>query len=798
MIRILCLLLVLAFVQGCANVANYQAYENQVLDGRYESLVSDYETNMGLFANPDYRHPKIILEVCRAYLELKRYTTFFDCIDTIDVMVAEKGFSTTMQGAFQLNTEQAKAYTAPLLSKAYLDLGDAKEALRQAQIAIDAVGLLKDLNKSWYDYENFKMDLLHEPLSSGVIAAKLLNDEQQVQVYLTQLEKTVEDVVEANSFLSGQIEDPNPRKAHLNLAKAYFAINDYENALTELKESGEIEFVGMVSSIVFPSVILTKLAFNDKDYLAQGDREFITFPRDYMVAKIAYEMGDTDYAKTQYQTLLSNPILDNFGSLKWALLSDLGKIYISKKNFPVAEEHLFKAIEEIESHRENINTEAGRIGFVGDKQAVYFTLIDALVEQGKYAEAFEYVERAKARALVDMLAEQDRFAEAGSDKILDELKALELASMAVSFRANTNADQRGIKIQALNNDIQQVSDELSSLTSVRPISVAEIQRNLGPRESLLEYYGSADTLFAFVVSQQNVKAVKITADTLNSEIVRFRNSIELNSAEYTHASQQVYDQIIQPVKTLINGDTLTIVPHGNLHYIPFAALSSGNTFLIDDYNLRFLPSASVLQFLDEPSENASDLLALGNPDLGDAQYDLPGAQYETLMIDKGWKDSKILLRQFASEANFKKFAPSFKYLHLASHGEFNSQSPLQSRMLLSPGDGEDGNLTVSELYTLKLNADLVTLSACETALGEIMSGDDVVGLTRGFLYAGTQSIVASLWAVSDEATAYLMGHFYQNLKTMTKVHALRQAIITTKAKYRDPALWSAFQITGAN
>ncbi len=247
----------------------------------------------------------------------------------------------------------------------------------------------------------------------------------------------------------------------------------------------------------------------------------------------------------------------------------------------------------------------------------------------------------------------------------------------------------------------------------------------------------------------------------------------------------------------LRGKLLTVVPHGPLHYLPFAALHDGERYLIERTEIRLLPSASVLAFLDKKTAATQDLLAFGNPDRNDPKLALPGAEAETRAIDQGRRNSRILLRKLASEANFKKFAPSFRYLHLASHGEFNADNPLQSRLLLAAGQGEDGNLTVNELYDLRLNAELVTLSACETGLGEIKSGDDVIGLTRGFLYAGARSTVTSLWPVSDDSTAHLMKVFYAKLKAGSKTSALRAALLSTKAKFSHPFYWSAFNLTGA-
>jgi len=190
------------------------------------------------------------------------------------------------------------------------------------------------------------------------------------------------------------------------------------------------------------------------------------------------------------------------------------------------------------------------------------------------------------------------------------------------------------------------------------------------------------------------------------------------------------------------------------------------------------------------------MLLLGNPDLGRPDMDLPGAEAEVRAIKAIWPGSTVLLRKSATKGAIDKAGGLFRIIHVAAHGEFASDQPLNSRLLLAPEGSDNGQLTAGDLYGLRLNADLVTLSACETGMGKVLSGDDVVGLTRGFLYAGANSIVASLWPVSDEETKFLMTSFYGNLKRMPKADALRQAQLETKKKYPHPFYWSAFQLTG--
>ncbi len=159
--------------------------------------------------------------------------------------------------------------------------------------------------------------------------------------------------------------------------------------------------------------------------------------------------------------------------------------------------------------------------------------------------------------------------------------------------------------------------------------------------------------------------------------------------------------------------------------------------------------------------------------------------------------SKVFVRKEATEEALRRHCGDYRYLHFATHGQFNSADPLKSALLLAPDAESNGVLTVDKLYSLDLEADLVTLSACETGLSKIANGDDLVGLTRGFLYAGASSIVASLWKVDDLATSQLMARFYTELDKTNKREALRTAQLETKKKHAHPYYWAAFQLTGS-
>jgi CHAT domain-containing protein len=192
------------------------------------------------------------------------------------------------------------------------------------------------------------------------------------------------------------------------------------------------------------------------------------------------------------------------------------------------------------------------------------------------------------------------------------------------------------------------------------------------------------------------------------------------------------------------------------------------------------------------------LLVFANPK---TEYvPLEFAEIEGRTISKLFPQNEVYSREKATETIAKKKVSSFNIVHFAIHGEFNDRQPLQSGLLLAKDEENDGYLQVHEIFGMDLrNASLVTLSACETALSKIFGGDDLVGLSRGFIYAGTPSLLATLWKVDDPATSKLMEYFYQNWKQgMSKPEALRQAQIALKniPQFRHPYYWAPFVMIG--
>ena len=326
-------------------------------------------------------------------------------------------------------------------------------------------------------------------------------------------------------------------------------------------------------------------------------------------------------------------------------------------------------------------------------------------------------------------------------------------------------------------------------------------------------------------------------------------------------ANQLYQQIFQPIEKYLQQDNhLIIVPDGILHYLPYEALVTeiekkpfdrniifsryeNAHYLVEKYALSYSSSASVLDAKlfggDKKVKQAGQLLAFGNPDFSRAREtitaaknekapalsnyfsllsrptrggmfeQLPRAEEEVRAIAEIFKPSLLFVGSDAREEHFKQKSGDFANIHLATHCIVEETQPMYSRIVFAQDDdpAEDGFLHTYEVFNLKLNADLVTLGACETGLGKLSRGEGLIGLTRAFMYAGTPSVVVSLWSV-DESTAELMKLFYQNMKDgMAKVEALRQAKVTlmksrdrlggnVEFSYAHPYLWAAFIIVG--
>jgi CHAT domain-containing protein len=280
-----------------------------------------------------------------------------------------------------------------------------------------------------------------------------------------------------------------------------------------------------------------------------------------------------------------------------------------------------------------------------------------------------------------------------------------------------------------------------------------------------------------------------------------QNKSKNSKLKINEMANELYHILFEVVDSKIDVHRLYIVPHNILHYLPFEVLHDGNNFIINKYFILYLPSATAMKYIYNKRKRISpEVIAFGNPDTGDPSVpSLPSAEMEVKSIKGIYPESEIYIKNLAKERVFKQKAGLFNIVHIASHGEFNKLDPLLSCLCLSPGDGEDGRLETHEIFNLDLKStSLVVMSCCNTAIGKLLKGDELIGLNRAFMYAGTPSIIGTLWSINDKATSHFMGLFYNFLRNYTKEKALQLAKIEfiNNTEYSHPFFWAPFVLVG--
>jgi CHAT domain-containing protein/Tfp pilus assembly protein PilF len=505
----------------------------------------------------------------------------------------------------------------------------------------------------------------------------------------------------------------------------------------------------------------------------------------------------------------------NVKEVSWRALRGEGLALIQLGKNELAIESYKKSVAVVDALRAAIKVEEFQNGFLTDKQDVYKELILLLLNSGKVKESFQFAERAKSRSFIDLLGNQKINLKNDVSRSLYESlnrQKQEIWKIEESLTAARSKGEEGITLaenlvkarneyQDLLIDAKEQSPEISSFITVEAITLEALQALLDDSVAMVEYLVTENELVVWVITKTKIEVARVALSEklLNRFIADYRERIQ-KLAPLDEQAQKLYSLLIKPVESFIEGKRfLGIVPHGHLHYISFASLKDEQGYLVEKHPLFFSPSASVMQFtFKEKARQNKDIkvLALGNPDLGDFNYDLPLAEMEANALKWDFPKVDILTREKATESWLEEHISQYQIIHIASHGEFDPVNPLFSSLKLTRSATADGNFEVNEVFGLEINADIVTLSACQTGLGDIVGGDELVGLNRAFIYAGTKSILSSLWRVSDISTAVLIKHFYRNYGHENKAESLRKAQMLVKRLYPHPSYWAGFNLAG--
>jgi CHAT domain-containing protein len=294
-------------------------------------------------------------------------------------------------------------------------------------------------------------------------------------------------------------------------------------------------------------------------------------------------------------------------------------------------------------------------------------------------------------------------------------------------------------------------------------------------------------------------SISIGRAELGRQVDALRDDI-INGRRRAYADADRLGALLVAPLPLAGGERLIIVPHGPLHYLPFQALRAGERFLIERHRLSVVPSVSVAaQLAARERRLAPELVAFGNPAI-EPRLDLPGAEAEVGQLVQIFPGTHAYLRAEANKSIFRSHAGEGRIVHVAAHAEADLVDPLHSRILLANEKGVNSFLEAHEVMQLDLgHVALVTLSACESALGRVADGDEVLGFPRSFLAAGAGSLIASLWPVADESTAVLMSTLYGELARGADIQSAMQAAqlaVLRNPRQKHPFFWAPFNLIG--
>lgn len=591
-----------------------------------------------------------------------------------------------------------------------------------------------------------------------------------------------------------------------NLGRAYQAQGNKNQALKQYQIAlGELRSIGAWSRQVYVLNNLGRLAvdlgLNNRalEYFQNAEG---TLSNSGGVGRVITYINLGYYYSQRKQYSLAKDYLER--GLSWArsngdrigegkALSQLGAIEMQSQNYPLAVEMLTASIQVFESLRPGLRDEQ-KISLGESQKQSYDLLQQAYVAQKQPGEALTIAERGRARAFLELLAQ--RISQQSTTEIdltppsLSAIKAIAQKRQATIVNYSIIEDSQGEEVELY---IWVVNPQ--GEVNFRALDLVAIKEKF--RTSLASVANNSRNAAA--------GGLDLRQPRLQDYVISFRGENGANPPQNRFKlgfPRDAYKLLIEPIKDLLpqNPEDLVIfIPQEALFLVPFPGLQNdAGEFLIEQHTIQIAPSIQTLGL--KPTNtltlDRAQALVVGNPSpMPESLASLPGAEAEAQAIAK-MLNTTPLIGQAATEERAIAQMEQSQLIHLATHGLFDEYQGLQSSLAFAVDQDNQGFLTAEEILKLKLNADLVVLSACNTGRGKI-TGDGVIGLSRSFLLAGANSTLVSLWYVPDLATSTLMTDFYRQLQVNpNQAQALRQAMLNTMKEYPAPYEWAAFMLVG--
>mgnify|MGYP001810477559 CR=1 FL=1 len=688
------------------------------------------------------------------------------------------------------NNSAEKAYVIQGIGTSYYGLGKYYRFLGQYD---QTINYFNQALNSFQEIEDFKNKAII--LQEIGLVYNILGNYNQAITYLN----------EAFEIYNAIDNDEGKANIWQSLANSHFWLQEYDIALNYYNQTLEfvrqrqdqLTEVGIISNIA--SVYNEQKKYQEALNYYQQSYDFFKENgiRDDQ-ATVGQNMGviyrnleKYDLSLTYFEEALAISKETNNIYFESHVLANIAYVFFLEEKFNESEKYLFQSLDLFDKIRLSNSEDLTKISFFDHYAIGYNLLQQTLIKQNKINQALEIAERGRARALIELL----------------------------TTRQSENLDPQ-ININSPNiTQIQEIAKQQNAtLVEYTLISEKEVYIWVIKPTGEINFKSKI-----FENNQDNIiSLIGKSRQQLNVDSPTSTRDFSISDAMNANDLDQLHQILIEPIAEFLPTDPnqkVIFIPHQELFLVPFPALKDDNgTYLIEKHTILTAPSIQTLQLTHNLKENRpnnqGEKLIIGNPKMPSINNmednnlqrqplsNLPYAETEALNI-ANFFNTQALIGDRATEESIKPRLSNAQIIHLATHGLLYYGDPTQSAVkdvpgaiALTPTASEDGFLTSSEILGLKLKADLVVLSACQTGKGRI-TGDGVIGLSRSLISAGVPSVLVSLWSVDDKSTSELMIEFYQNLQNgMDKAQALRQAMLTVKTTYANPKYWAAFTLIG--
>jgi CHAT domain-containing protein len=526
----------------------------------------------------------------------------------------------------------------------------------------------------------------------------------------------------------------------------------------------------------------------------------------------------------------SKDMVMNGGREPWANLVLAGQVAEGLSQFETASSYYNRAAEVFEERRMQLTGDEYKMALSNNASAreTYFAASRAFVKWHQSIEAagtpspssileqaFQASERGKARSLLDLVASRtmidqvDVLGDASFERYRTETMKLRTARALLGEAYSQEKASQKMRDE-IQKEVAELEESVRSLELQRAerghesgplhinskvVTLNELTQQLPKNTLMLQFGYRSFDLVAWAVTQDSMVAVHHTRGheaVIEHHAHRFRYLCEAGRHDEEGVAQWLTKTLLEPFSKMIQSHQhLIIVPQGSLHLVPFHALPFDGTVLCAHHTISYEPSASVFCHLSSINAKDSKILAIGNPAnmqsvdkyTGEKRTPDPlrNAELEAKYIATMSPGGLALTRDKATKDAVFENLPNFDIIHLATHGEADADVPLLSAVYLANGE----ILTVADLMSKRLQANLVVISACRSCEGELAGGDEIMGFSRALLAAGVQPVVVSLWPVDDQRTTLLMEEFYKSLLTGQPPAAALQTAQNTIRQYSE-------------